>query len=89
MTVQPIPNVSERINDIRGLTAEIVNKEILPNENMLWRAHSGEPVEPADLEEVRDVRAHIKTTVQQAVCGPRIFRRSTAAPVSTFSNSPT
>jgi acyl-CoA dehydrogenase len=66
MTVQPIPNVSERINDIRGLTAEIVHKEILPNENMLWRALSGEPVQPDDLEEARAVRAHVKETVQQA-----------------------
>ncbi len=66
MTVQPIPNVSERINDIRLLTAEIVNKEILPNESMLWRAHSGEPIQPADLEEVKEVRTHIKKTVQQA-----------------------
>jgi acyl-CoA dehydrogenase len=66
MTVQPIPNVSERINEIRQLTAQIVNREILPNENMLWRAHSGEPVQPADLEEAREVRSHIKETVKQA-----------------------
>ena len=30
MNVQPIPTVSERINEIRALTAQIVNKEILP-----------------------------------------------------------
>ena len=36
MNVQPIATASERINEIRGLTAEIVNKEILPNENLLW-----------------------------------------------------
>ncbi len=36
MNVNPIPTVSERINEIRALTAEIVNREILPNENMLW-----------------------------------------------------
>ena len=36
MNVQPIPTVSDRINEIRLLTATIVNKEILPNENMLW-----------------------------------------------------
>jgi acyl-CoA dehydrogenase len=66
MTVQPIPNVSERINEIRRLTAHIVNREILPNENMLWRSHSGEPVQPADVEEAREVRSRIKETVKQA-----------------------
>ena len=30
MNVQPIAGVSDRINEIRLLTAEIVNKEILP-----------------------------------------------------------
>ena len=42
MNVQPIPNVADRINEIRSLTATIVNKEILPNENMLW-AWRGDP----------------------------------------------
>ena len=36
MNVQPIPTIPERVNEIRMLTAEIVNKEILPNENKLW-----------------------------------------------------
>ena len=36
MNVQPIPNVPDRVNEIRSLTAQIVNKEILPQENMLW-----------------------------------------------------
>ncbi len=66
MNVQPIPNVSERINEIRQLTAQIVNREILPNEAMLWRSRSGEPLSPADLDDVREVRAHIKETVKQA-----------------------
>ncbi len=66
MNVQPIPNVSERINEIRLLTAQIVNREILPHENMLWRAHSGEPVTPADMEEAGEVRARIREAVRQA-----------------------
>jgi len=39
MNVQPIPNVSDRINEIRRATAEIVNRDILPNEHVLrgWR----------------------------------------------------
>jgi acyl-CoA dehydrogenase len=38
MNVNPIPTVDERINDIRGRTAEIVNEDILPNEAVLWRS---------------------------------------------------
>ena len=66
MTVEPLPNVSDRINEIRALTARIVNEEILPNENMLWHAHSGDAVDPADLEEIKALRSHIRETVQQA-----------------------
>ena len=36
MNVKPIPTVDDRINEIRSLTADIVNKEILPNERTLW-----------------------------------------------------
>ena len=41
MNVKPNPTASDRVNEIRSLTAEIVNKEILPNENMLWGAQAG------------------------------------------------
>ena len=41
MNVEPIATVSDRINEIRQLTARIVNDEILPNENMLWGWRSG------------------------------------------------
>ena len=37
MNVQPIASLPDRINQIRLLTAKIVNEEILPNENALWR----------------------------------------------------
>ena len=36
MNVQPIAGACDRINQIRLLTAEIVNKEILPVEHELW-----------------------------------------------------
>ncbi len=66
MNVQPIPNVAERINEIRSLTATIVNKEILPNENMLW-AWRGDPrVTEAELAESHRLREHVKTTVKEA-----------------------
>ena len=41
MNVQPIPTLDPRINEIRPLTAEIVNKEILPHESKLWAARGG------------------------------------------------
>ena len=66
MNVQPIPTMSERINEIRGLTAEIVNKEILPNENLLWASRSNPSVTEADLGEARALRDNIKSKVKQA-----------------------
>ena len=67
MKVEPIPTVSERINEIRGLTARIVNEEILPNENMLWASRiEGQRLTDADREEARELRSHIKEKVKQA-----------------------
>ena len=66
MSVEPIPTVSDRINEIRRLTARIVNDEILPNENMLWGWRSGQRFTEADREESRHLREHIKERVRQA-----------------------
>ncbi len=66
MNVEPIPTASDRINEIRQLTARIVNDEILPNENLLWGWRSGQRFTEADREESRRVREHIKDRVRQA-----------------------
>jgi acyl-CoA dehydrogenase len=66
MNVQPIPTVSERINDVRALTAHIVNKEILPNENLIWARRSHAQLTPGDLAEAREIREHIRGVVKQA-----------------------
>ncbi len=67
MKVEPIPNVSERINEIRGLTARIVNEEILPHENMLWASRiEGQRLTDTDREEARELRRHIREVVKQA-----------------------
>jgi acyl-CoA dehydrogenase len=66
MNVQPIPTLSERINEIRGLTAEIVNKEILPNENLLWAARTNPGMTESDLAAARQLRAATKSKVKQA-----------------------
>jgi acyl-CoA dehydrogenase len=65
MNCQPIPTVDERINDIRMRTAEIVNDDILPNENRLWRERR-EGDTDADRREIRDLRAGIKDKVKKA-----------------------
>jgi acyl-CoA dehydrogenase len=65
MNVQPIPNIPERINEIRQLTARIVNNEILPNESILWAARGGR-YKDSDVEEGRRVRDDIKHKVKEA-----------------------
>jgi acyl-CoA dehydrogenase len=65
MNVQPIPNVSDRINQIRMLTAEIINKEILPHENELWIARR-KGVADSTLKRGHELREGIKTKVKQA-----------------------
>jgi acyl-CoA dehydrogenase len=65
MNVKPIPTLDPRINEIRELTARIVNKEILPNERVLgagWR-YSATPDERAASKIVADA---IKEKVKQA-----------------------
>jgi len=66
MNVQPIVGVSDRVNEVRALTARIVNQEILPNENLLWARHMNARLTPGDVVQARDLRAHIKTVVKQA-----------------------
>jgi acyl-CoA dehydrogenase len=65
MNVQSIPSLSDRINQIRILTAEIVNKEILPNENRLW-LFNRETFSEKDVEESRTLRHEIQAKVKQA-----------------------
>ena len=66
MNVQPIAMVSDRVNEVRALTAQIVNKEILPNENLLWAREMNARLTPGDVEQARELRAHIKAVVKQS-----------------------
>jgi acyl-CoA dehydrogenase len=65
MNVQPIPNVSDRINQIRMLTAKIINQEILPHENELWAARS-QGASDADRKRAHELREGVKSKVKQA-----------------------
>jgi len=65
MNVKPIPTVDARINEIRALTAQIVNREILPNERHLWiGARDGATDEERRV--ARALRGSIKEKVKQA-----------------------
>jgi acyl-CoA dehydrogenase len=65
MNVKPIPTVDDRINEIRAVTADIVNKEILPNEHLIWAMRGGRFTE-GDVEEGRRIREDIKHKVKEA-----------------------
>ncbi len=66
MNVQPIPNVSDRINEIRMQTARILNNEVLPNENRLWAWRRDGKVAEEDRQAARTLRHDIQTKVKQA-----------------------
>ncbi len=66
LNVQPIPTASERVNEIRGLTADIVNKEILPNENLFSAVRTNPNATESDIAASREAREHIETKVRQA-----------------------
>ncbi len=67
MKVEPVPALSDSVNEIRALTAKIVNDEILPNENMIWASRiDGSTVTDSDRQEARRIRASIKEKVKQA-----------------------
>jgi len=66
MNVKPVPTLSERINEIRALTASIVNKEILPNETKLWAWRSDERTSETERRDAHHLREEIKQKVRQA-----------------------
>jgi len=65
MNIQSIATLSDRVNQIRLLTADIVNKEILPNENKLWRSRKG-GASKEERAESRALREGIQDKVKQA-----------------------
>ena len=66
MNIQPIPTLSDRINQIRMLTAEIVNREILPNENKLWADRREGSVSDDERTTACTLRHEIQAKVKQA-----------------------
>jgi acyl-CoA dehydrogenase len=66
MQVKPVPTLDERINDIRMRTADIVNNEILPNEDVLWAGRRGGEVTDAERRAAIEAREHVKAKVWEA-----------------------
>ena len=66
MNVQAIASLPDKINQIRLLTAKIVNEEILPNENKLWRWGRDGSVSAEEKTDSRLLRREIQDKVKQA-----------------------
>ncbi|MEE2665517.1 MAG: acyl-CoA dehydrogenase family protein [Myxococcota bacterium] len=66
MNVQAIASLPDKINQIRLQTAGIINKEILPNENRLWRWRRDGGVSDEQKAESRALRQQIQQSVKQA-----------------------
>ena len=67
MNVQAISSLSDRVNQIRLKTAEIINRDILPNEDRLWhyRTHDGTVDEQRKAESI-ELREQIKNKVRES-----------------------
>ena len=66
MNVQAIASLPDKINQIRLLTAKIVNEEILPNENKLWWARRDGNATDEQRAEAKALRNEIREKVKQA-----------------------
>ena len=64
INVTPIPTLDDRINDIRMRTARIINEEILPHEEELWRTRRSTNVTDEDRAASEKLRASIKSKVK-------------------------
>lgn len=67
MNVKPIETLDDRINDIRGKTAEIVNDHILPNEAKLWSSRRSAVYEEAERKRAQDEARELRTDIKQHV----------------------
>jgi acyl-CoA dehydrogenase len=61
--VTPIDGVSPQVNDIRRRTADFINEEILPHEEVLWR---GSRV-PGASDDERETRRHESLDLREAI----------------------
>ncbi len=64
ISVTPVPTLDDRINDLRLRTARIVNEEILPSEDLLWRRgrrdHEDEGLRRQALERRQEIKEVVR-----------------------------
>jgi acyl-CoA dehydrogenase len=65
MNVKPVPTLDPRINEIRMLAAQIINRDILPNERKLW-AGWRDGATDEERRAARELRESIRQKVKQA-----------------------
>ena len=65
MNVRRSPTLTDRINDIRELTARIINQDILPHERELW-AFRADGAGEREHERARQLRTEIQEKVKKA-----------------------
>jgi acyl-CoA dehydrogenase len=66
MNVQPIPTLDGRINEIRLATAEIINRDVLPNESKLWAFRRDGSIDDEQKRESIELRRDIQAKVKKA-----------------------
>src|SRR5665647_336320 len=70
INVTPIPGLDPDVNDLRSRTADFINAEVLPNEEVLWRSRRGAGLTEDERESSRrrsiELREEIKAKVNQA-----------------------
>ena len=89
MNVKPVPTLNDEVNEIRLATAEIINKDILPNEHKLWvwvedSANSQNEVGRAN--EARELRQHVQSSRSRpprgTYCRPQLLVTCTSLMIS-------
>src|SRR5688572_7609908 len=66
LNVRPVETLDAQINEIRLATAEIINRDILPNEAALWAFRRGGEETSAQTADRKALRSEIQSKVKRA-----------------------
>jgi len=67
INVTPVPGLDPAINELRRRTADLVNAEILPNEELLWRSRRGANLSEGERESSRRVSIELREQIKLKV----------------------
>jgi acyl-CoA dehydrogenase len=67
INVTPIPGLDPEINALRRRTADFINAEILPNEEILWQTRLGNDLTDDDREAGRQQSIELRETIKAKV----------------------